>query len=495
MPLDPRTPVLVGVGTVTRHPDEADPAAASSPIDLMVEAARHAADDSGAAALLDSVRWIGVPEGTWGWRDPGRAVAAALGVDAHTVVAEVGVLQHSLWWRAAELVADGRLDVALIVGGEARQRERLATRVGVDLTGEVDEPDGADADERWTSDDVGISDYELARGLHQPAAAYALMERAIGHEQGRTGDEHLREVGGLWEGFARVAAGVDGAWDHSAPSATDIITATDANRMISTPYTRLLCSQWNVDQAGALIVCAAETATAAGVPGDRWVFPRVLVENRTTEPVSQRPELGRLTGAEVAGQAFLRAAGVPLDDQSAIDLYSCFPAAVQLYASSLGLSLDRPLTVTGGMTFYGGPLNNFVVQSTAEMARSLRAGPEIHGVVTNVSGFVSKQGYDLWSTEPPEGGRPVLVDTTDEVARRHSRRPVVLEYEGPCRVVSWTVTHTRGEPWEALVVADTPHGDRVLARSNRRELLAALGDHDWIGEELLVRADGDLTTT
>lgn len=496
MPIDPRTPVLVGVGTRTqRLTDERELDDASSPIDLMVDAARDAAGDSGTPGLLDAVTWVGVPEGTWRWRDPGRAVAERLGVAAHSVVAEVGVLQHALWQEATRLIAEGRLDTALVVGGEARHRERFAARAGLDLPAEPDEPGEADADERWHSDDVGISEHELTRGLHQPAAAYALLERAIGAAAGRTGDEHLEAVGALWEGFGRVAAGVEGAWDRTAPTADAIVTPTDENRMVSSPYPRLLCSQWNVDQAAALLLTSAETARSAGVPEERWVFPLVLAENRTTEPVTQRPDLARLTGAEVAARAFLAAAGPTVDGRTHVDLYSCFPAAVQLYAGALGLPLDRQLTVTGGMTFYGGPLNNYVVQSTAEMARVLRADPGSSGVVTNVSGFVSKQGFDLWSTTPPESGRPDLVDVTDEVARRHEQHRVAAEHDGPCRIVTWTVSHARGTPWEALVVAETPSGDRVLLRSQSPEVLTALSQGDWIDRPAQAASGGDFDVT
>ena len=60
MALDPRTPVLVGVGQVVRR--DPDPASASEPLDLMLEAARRAADDAGGGLLsrLDSIRVVGV---------------------------------------------------------------------------------------------------------------------------------------------------------------------------------------------------------------------------------------------------------------------------------------------------------------------------------------------------------------------------------------------------------------------------------------------------
>jgi acetyl-CoA C-acetyltransferase len=489
MATDPRTPVLVGAGTITQR--SADPREALDAVGLMVEAARRAADDAGSADLLGSVQWIGVPDGTWEWSDPAGLLAQQLGCDARTVLAEVGVLQHALWWRACALIAAGDLDVALVAGGEAKHREQQAARAGIEL--DPAEESGR-SDERWSTDDVGISDHELERGLHQPAVAYALMEQAVGHALGRTAEDHRQAVGRLWERFGAVATRRADAWDRSAPTAEEIISASPDNRMVARPYTRQLCSQWNVDQAGALLLCSVDAARRFGIAEERWVFPVAMTENNTTEPMTVRPQLHRLTGAQIAGRRALDLADVEPDQITSIDLYSCFPAAVEIYAAELGLALDRQLTVTGGMTFGGGPFNNYVIQSTAEIARVLRDEPGTVGLVTNASGFVAKQGFDLWSTNPPSS-RLALEDVSDEVAR--SLRPLDLDptYSGPATIATWTVGFTRGEPWEAVAVVDTPDGRRALARSQNPEVLAALSAGDWIGSSIELASDGNFAPT
>jgi acetyl-CoA C-acetyltransferase len=214
-----------------------------------------------------------------------------------------------------------------------------------------------------------------------------------------------------------------------------------------------------------------------------------MTENTTTEPVTVRPRLDRLLGADIAGRRALELAGVGVDELTHVDLYSCFPAAVQIYATELGLSSDRPLTVTGGMTFGGGPFNNYVLQSTAELARVLRGQPGTYGLVTLVSGFVSKQAFDIWSTEPPEGGL-AMADVTDEVKTALRSRELDPGYTGPATIVSSTVGFTRGEPWEALAVVDTPSGRRALARTQDHAVLTALQEGEWIGHEVAVVADG-----
>src|SRR5205807_1120781 len=146
------------------------------------------------------------------------------------------------------------------------------------------------------------------------------------------------------------------AWDRSAPSAERIATAGPGNRVVAWPYTKLLCSQWNVDQAAAMVFAAAPTTS---VP----IYPRGITESNFILTMSMRRDLHRWPAFAVAAERLFALTGLTLDDVGPIDLYSCFPAAVQTAARELGLPLDRPLTVTGGMTFGGGPLNNYVLQA------------------------------------------------------------------------------------------------------------------------------------
>src|SRR3954464_9389885 len=88
MPLDPRTPVVVGVAQSLRKPDRAD--GQSEPVDMMVDVLRAAADDAGAPALLakaGSVRVVDLL--SWGYRNAPALVAervGALGVPAAQLI-------------------------------------------------------------------------------------------------------------------------------------------------------------------------------------------------------------------------------------------------------------------------------------------------------------------------------------------------------------------------------------------------------------------------
>jgi acetyl-CoA C-acetyltransferase len=236
--------------------------------------------------------------------------------------------------------------------------------------------------------------------------------------------------------------------------------------MVASPYTKLCCSNLRVNQTAALLVTTVGTARALGIPTDRWVFPHGAAVCNHAVPVVQRPDLARSPVAASATATALSIAGVGVYDLGPVDLYSCFPVAVQVAAAQLGLSTDRPLTLTGGMTFAGGPLNSYVLHSTAAMADALRAAPGETGLVTAVSGFLTKYGAAVWSAEPPTSPWR-SEDTTDEVAReagapRAERAAVPGE---DVTVAGATVEHRRDGSRELVAVGDLADGRRTIVRT------------------------------
>ena len=117
--LDPRLPVLVGVGQTIVRPDR-EPS--REPAELMADALRRAESDSGGSGLLRGAdQLLVVNETSWRYRNASLAVAERIGAmprrAATTVVG--GNLAGVLLVRAAEDIASGRADVVLICGGEA----------------------------------------------------------------------------------------------------------------------------------------------------------------------------------------------------------------------------------------------------------------------------------------------------------------------------------------------------------------------------------------
>jgi acetyl-CoA C-acetyltransferase len=488
MALDPRTPVLVGVGAVVQRED--DPAAAREPVELMIDALVHAGEDAGAPALLGQAHMVIVPKGIWSYPDPARIVADRLGAPARTVLAEVGILQQSPFTMAAQRIAAGDADVVLVTGGEAKYRALRAQIAGT--TAPETAQDRVTPDVRVDPHGDIISRVEIHRGLAVPARQYAVMETALRAATGTGVEAHRRELAELQSAFSHVAAGNPDAWDRTARSPGDL-APSPTNRVVALPYTKLHCSQWNVDLAAGQILCSVEAATRHGVPRDRWVFPVAAAESNAMIPLTERAELHRSHGFELGARRLFDAAGTTVDDVDHLDLYSCFPAAVRIQARELGITGDRPLTVTGGMTFAGGPLNNYVLQAMVTLTRVLRADPGSLGLSTSVSGMMTKQGLGLWSTEPPGNGF-AAIDVSDEVARATRTLPSSADAAGDGEVAGYTVVFDGDRPAQAIVIA-TVGGTRTVATSDDADVAASLTEDEWVGRTVSVGADGRFTPT
>lgn len=433
-------PVLVGVGQVTHRPADGEP---PELVDLMVAAAQRAGEDAG-GGLLGDVAWIGTPKGTWTHADPGREVVPG----ARTVMAEVGITQQEVIDAGLAAVRDGA-PAALVVGAEVNHGSSAGAAAAVGAARQA----VAEPDEHLVSHDLGISPVEINHLFVDPPTVYAVLENAFAAAQGWSADEHHARLGALTESFAAVAAGNPYAWERGAPTAAEIVDSSDSNRMIAEPYTKLCCSNLRVNQAAALLLTTVDRARAAGVPEDRWVFCHGSAFCNHAVPVIRRPELHRSAVVRSAGRRALALAGV--EDVDHLDLYSCFPAAVQITAAELGIDPGRQLTVTGGMTFAGGPLNSYVLHSTATMADVLRADPGSTGLVTSVSGFLTKFGAAVWSTAP--GTWRSEATGVDEAPRADTDEP-----GDDVRVVAGTVTHARDGGRTAIDVVETPDGVRSL---------------------------------
>ena len=458
----------------------------AGPLDLMERAARDAAADAGRPALLSAVDMVMVPRGSWPSTDPGRELARRIGApEARTLVAELGILQTTLFSRAVRAVSAGAAEVVLISGGEARgsgPRPALAP-AGAAADGEP-EPD-----ERLAPAGRIISAEEIGAGLINAPSHYALLENARRRAAGLDLDSHLRGVSELWSRFNEVAADNPRAAFPQRRTADELRSDGGDNRMIAFPYRKWNVSQWNVDQAAAVIVCSEEAARRHGLGADRGVFIHAIAESDHMVPVTERPVLHRSPGFAHAGRAALAAADAGVDDMALVDLYSCFPVAVAIQAEELGIGDDRPLTITGGMTFAGGPLNNYVLQAAVEMYARLRGRDGERGLLTAVSGMVTKQGVSIWGADPPAGGCRV-VDVTEQVAAEMTPQAVQASAEGRAVVATYTVMHGREGAERAVVLAELPDGGRALAVSTDPEVMASMGAEEWLERPVVLDGRG-----
>ena len=475
--LDPRTPVIVGAAQEIQRPgDWTDPADARGPIELMLDAARAAAADAGTPSLLTRLDWVAVAGGWWRYRDPGRLVAKHLGSEpaGTAITALSGSGPQELMGEAAARIARGELDLAIVLGGEARWSHRRITRDGGEPTW-IDETGDADPTERLS--EIPSELIDEARFFGGAAPVYALFDEALRVVRGESVDDHIAGISALWQRFNRVAVGNPFAWDRTPMSAETIATPTADNRMIAWPYTKAMVANNTVDMASAVLVCSVEAARSARIPTERWVFPRVATTAHDTYRLANRRELHLAPAMTAAGRAALRLAEVTADELSRVDLYSCFPSIVQMSAEALGIDTDRPLTTTGGLGFAGAPVGNASGQAIAAMVPLLREDDGI-GLVHANGGNATKHAFGVYATTPTRTGFR-LVDSqpgTDLDPRPDAPRDLA----GPATVEAATVIHDREGPTHALLSC-LREDIRVFAKSSRPDLMAACTTGEIIG--------------
>src|SRR4051812_38160107 len=403
MPIDPRTPVIVGVGQATQR--GADPAAAAEPVDLLAEAARAALADAGAPIAVDTVAIAEIL--SWRYPDPGALLARRLGIEPRTTILTTtgGNSPQMLVNRLGAAILAGTHDAVLIGGVECMYSRRRARRIDpkawLDWTKADDPPcPNVVGDAR-----PGSSQYEMAHRALAPTQVYPLFETAHRHTVGHDVHTRQRAIADLWSQLAAVAAQNPYAWSPTAYTPDDIRVPSPDNRLACFPYTKRMCANLDVDQAAAFVLCSYETAVAAGVREDRMGFPPPGADAPDHHFVTPPPPLGGSTAIGIAGRAALDAAGFSLDDVARFDLYSCFPSAVQLALASLGLAGpdrgdDRPITVTGGLAYAGGPGNAYVGHSIAAMVEACRQDPGSVGVVTALGWDATKHSVGPHGTTP-----------------------------------------------------------------------------------------------
>ncbi|MGK2937298.1 MAG: acetyl-CoA acetyltransferase [Solirubrobacteraceae bacterium] len=493
-PSDSNLPVIVGIGQHVRRPGDAGP---SEPAQLMEIATRAALEDAGAGdALLQRIGLIAaVPTLSWDDGDPGRRVAELLGIAAPTVRTSSqggngpGLLMATIGTR----IQAGELDAALLCGAEALKTLSDAMKRG-------EQPGWPTADPSRTADEVlepdrpPNTDAETAVGLFAPIMAYPLLEQAIRVDAGRTPDEQLALIARMWSRFSDVAATNPYAWSHTTYTPEEIRTPSPANRQITLPYTKLLNSNLQVDQSAALLVCSAGTAQELGIPRDRWVFVHAAAHATDEWFLSERRELHRSPAIRACGEAALGHAGITAADLGPVDLYSCFPSAVELAARELGLPVDdpgRPLTCTGGLTFFGGPGNNYATHGIAAVARRLREAPAgTTGLSTALGWYATKHAVGVYGNEPPARGFAAFAAEPEHPESREVAAPGdVLGIAESCTLIY----DREGDPSYGILFALLDDGRRALGHTNDPEVMAAMASDDILGEPVDLRADRSFT--
>jgi acetyl-CoA C-acetyltransferase len=458
---DDRIPVIVGVGEITDRP--ADLKSGLEPLALLEEALKRAEADSGGTLLgeiqsLDIVNFL-----SWRYRDPEIQLANRLGIKPrHAYYGPVGGESPIRYLHeAAQRIARGECSVAAVCGAEAQSTATKAGRAGIELpwtpfAHDVEEPKRGAAFQKPMA---------VKLGVFRPVTVYPFYEAASSAHWGQTPRQAMAESGQLWSTYSNVASQNPNAWLKRRFTPDEITTPTPDNRLIAWPYTKLMVANPTVNMGAAVLMTSLAKARAAGIPDDRLIHvwggasaeePRdYLIRDQFFESHPQNAVLRAvmdLVGGD--GKAF-----------DAIELYSCFPCVPKMARRTLGLGPDVQPTVTGGLTFFGAPLNTYMTHAACAMVRKLRNGAKL-GLLYGQGGFVTKHHGLVLSRQAPLA--PLEQDTSVQAEADRHRGAVpdfVTEASGKGSVESFTVLYGRnGEAEHGVVMLRTPDNARALAR-------------------------------
>ena len=489
MTLDPRTPIIVGVGQhLCRAESVAD---ALEPVALMERAVLAASEDAGLTGPppADSVRIVNILG--WRYRNPARFLAERLGLSDVDLAetAAGGNSPQSLVNRTALDILAGSTEIAVLAGGEAFRTYLKARKSGERITW----PKAPDGDRpRMIGSELEMNHpAEIARGVSLPVNLYPMFETALRAASGRSIDDHRAHLGRLWSGLSEVAAGNPNAWIRQSLTPEQVTTVGPTNRMIGLPYPKYMNSNNDVDMGAALIMCSVEAAQRLGIAQDRWVFPQSGTDCHEHNFVSNRDSFDRTPAIEIGGRRALDLAAASIDEIEVIDLYSCFPSAVQLGAQSVGIDLNRQWSRTGGLSFAGGPWNNYSMHAIATVVQDLRERPGERGFVWANGGYVTKHAFGVYSTEPPAQG--FRHDSPQAEIDSLPKREVAEgeDAAGPATVEAFTVMFSRdGEPEIAQAAFRRSDGRRAWGTTTDPDIASTMSNGEWVGASATVMADG-----
>jgi hypothetical protein len=231
-----------------------------------------------------------------------------------------------------------------------------------------------------------------------------------------------------------------------------------------------------VNLASALILVSTTTARALNIPSTKWIYPLGGAGTQDASEFWHRPNFYSSPSISRSIDTALSITNTGKSDLDLIDIYSCFPIVPKIAAIHLGLPItggDKPLTLLGGLTSFGGAGNNYSMHALTQMTRELRAGKGKKGLVLCNGGVLSYQYVVILSTEPQTQGAYPLENPLPEVLEDPEVPALALEARGEAIVETYTVEFKRdGSPLRGHIIG--------RLKSDNKRFLANHGDEETL---------------
>ncbi len=471
------TPVVIGLGIFQEQGpyDELNEA-----LILMEKVALQAIEDCGNKSIADFIDVIDIPKGFWRYRDPGKWIAEKNNFsNARTSVNKIGVLQQNLINSTCKKIMNGTIRAGLILGGESRAKMIAALKEGKEFheTSLTENPD----DYVKAKDDLYGPQEQETLGL-MAVGYYAVLESAMRNKKGHSHQEHNEYIANMYSEFSKIASDNPHAWQQKIITPNEILDVSKNNKAIAYPYNKYHNTSWNVNQASAMIICSEELADKLSIDKNKRIYPLASSETNHMIAVIQRPDLTESAGLKNAAN-FMNEKMHELNiSPSIVDLYSCFPVAVQQFENTLDISKSVPKTITGGMAFAGGPLNNYMIHATVQGLIKIRDNPNETALISGVSGMMTKQSFCLWSSE--KLCKFLHNDVTSIAQLEDTPVPMSRIEKGVGIVIGYTVLYEENTEKRAVFYVEDGTGHRKVITSDDTTIIDQARKEEWVGKEI-----------
>lgn len=483
------SPVFIGIGDFV---DKNTLEKSLNPLELFSLTARKALADTQIENLHKHIDYVGTvrlsvdyPTATnqdsFGYKNISHSIANNLNIRAKEFVytSMGGNAPQVLIEDAAKNILSGNINCALLSGGET-----LKTMIDILKSGEnLDWYDDPKTRPREIGEnELGFNEYEKNHKMDLPTNVYPLFAQAIRKEQKKTVGEHLRDCAHLFSKFSKIAADNPYSWFQTYRSPEDISEVSQSNRYVGYPYTKYLNSVIRVNMGSSLVLTSYGYAKELGIPENKCVFLTGLSIANDVWNVSERPSFTDSPAIKFCVSNVFNQSNTSLEDYKYFDIYSCFPSAVQVAMKEIGINDDfeRPLTVTGGLPYFGGPGNSYTIMSTSEMVRKLRSDPG-KGLLTANSWFLTKHAAMTLSSSKPE--ERLSLEKSNSIQNEINSTKIknlVKQANGDGKIDTYTIINGRKKLECAIIIGTLENGSRFLANSSDDQDLASILDKDLL---------------
>ena len=471
-----KKPVVIGLGITQQKGSYAE---LDEALFLMEKVAMQAINDCGNSKIKDFIDVIDIPKGFWRYRDPGKWIAEKNNFsNAKTSVNKIGVLQQHLINNTCNKIIKGEIRAGLILGGESRAKMIAALKEGIEYK-EMELSTNPDQYVKAKDDLYGEGEAE-ALGL-MAVGYYAVMESAMRKSKNLTLKEHEDYLGSMYADFSEIASKNQYAASDKSISKDQIMLSNSDKKPMAYPYNKYHCTSWNVSQASAILICEEGLADQLNISKQKRIYPMASSETNHMIALIQRPSLISSAGLKLASEKINEVVDKHSINLNLIDLYSCFPVAVQQFENVLNLNTKTSRTITGAMPFAGGPLNNYMLHATVQALLKLRSESG-HSLITGVSGMMTKQSFCLWSSEYQ---MPFYhADVTKKAQQLDKPIPISNAKHGNGIVIGYTVLYEGTKPTSGVFYIEDSQGERKVVTSEDKAVITSMREEEWIEKEI-----------